>query len=156
MNVFHWLRNYKPVSITEHFIIVFVAICFVMSVIACGVFFASLLTDEQGWQMLSGFLAWFIFAVSFYLIEMRRECSRFRNFLTEHQHSLPVQAKAIHSWKPDQSGYEVLSFAEGVILFDQKASFETGSEWAFKKIMSSCMQLNPAFVRAEIREATFR
>jgi hypothetical protein len=156
MNVFRWLKNYKPVTITENFVCCLVAIFFVMAVGACGIFFASLLTDEQGWRVLSGFFAWSLFAVSCYAISMMRECSRFRNFLSEHQHSLPVRAKAIHSWRPDQSGYEVLNFAKGVILFDEKTSFMTSSEWAFKKIMSSCVQLNPAFVRAEIREATFR
>lgn len=156
MNVLRWVRNYKPVSITENFICCFVGIFFVIFVGSCGVFFASLFTEEQGWHALSGFLALLLFATSFYTIWMFRECARFRHFLVEQQRALPVRAKVNYSWKDDQTGYEVLDFSEGVILFDQEASFVTRSEWAFKKIMSSCARLNPAFVRTLIREPTYR
>lgn len=142
-------------SITEIFFCYFMAMCFVMCVGVCGILFASLFTEEQGWHLLSGFLAWPLFVASFYVIWMLRECARFRHFLSEQQYALPVQAKAIHSWEPDQTGHEVLSFTKGVILLDQSASFVTSSEWAFKKIMKSCTRLNPTFVGAEIREPTF-
>jgi hypothetical protein len=146
-----------PMSIIANFTLVFFVVFLTMSVLACGVYLGELFTREPGWLMFSCALAWIVFAMSNNAFWMYREYSRFQKFLREHPHFCPVQAMVNQSWRADQSGYEVLSFTEGIIHSNNEQShFTTNDEWAFKRIMRKCRDLNPSFIKAEIPELTFR
>ncbi len=145
-----------PMSIVANLALVFIAIFVAISALACGLYLGGLFAEELSWHIAVAALAWIIFAVSCHAFLMFREYSRFKRLFREHQHLFPVRAEVIGSWSADQTGFDALSFSKGIIHFDDtRCDFTTSDEWAFKRIMKMCGEVNPSFIKTKIPEPTF-